>query len=47
MRRKREHLVCQHLERISRKALENFQDVLKKSLQGRQGIYALYRNDKP
>jgi hypothetical protein len=45
MRRKKEHLVCQHLEGISRKALEKFQDVLKTILKGnRHGVYALYRN---
>ena len=46
MRRKKEHLVCQHLEKISRKALENFKDILEKSLRRRHGIYALYRKNQ-
>ena len=43
MRRKKEHLVCQHLEKISKSALDKYQDVLKKLVKGRHGIYALYR----
>ena len=43
---KRNPLVTQHLERISREALEEYQDIVKKFVRGRQGVYALYRRDK-
>ncbi|MBE0672442.1 MAG: DUF2924 domain-containing protein [Anaerolineales bacterium] len=43
---KRTPLVTQHLERISREALEEYQDIVKKFVRGRQGVYALYRGDK-
>ncbi len=46
MRRKKVHLICQHLERVSRKALEKFKEILKKFLKGRHGIYALYRGNR-
>lgn len=36
-------IVCQHLENVSRDALEEYQDVLREQLRGRHGIYALYR----
>jgi len=39
-------LVCQHLENISRDALENYQGIIKKYVRGRHGIYALYKKDK-
>lgn len=39
-------LVCQHLENISRDALENYQTAIKKYVKGRHGIYALYKKDK-
>jgi hypothetical protein len=35
-------LVSQHLENISRKALEQYQDVLRDFVKGRHGVYALY-----
>lgn len=40
---KRAQLVCQHLENISRDALERYQDILKVYIRRRHGIYALYR----
>lgn len=43
---KRAPLVTQHLERISREALEEYQDIVKKFVRGRQGVYALYRGEK-
>lgn len=43
---KRSSLVCQHLENISRDALEKYQDVIRGYVRGRQGVYALYRRDK-
>jgi len=41
-----ENLVSQYLENISRKALEKYQDVVKKYVRGRHGVYALYRKNK-
>src|SRR3989304_219215 len=43
---KRAPLVTQHLEKISRDALEKYQDIVKAFVRGRQGVYALYRGDK-
>ena len=43
---KRTPLVCQHLENISRDALEKHQDVIRNYVRGRQGVYALYRGDR-
>jgi hypothetical protein len=40
---RRSQLVCQHLENISHEALSKYQDVIRKYVRGRQGIYALYR----
>jgi predicted GIY-YIG superfamily endonuclease len=39
-------LVCQHLENISRDALERHQDIIRNYVRGRQGVYALYRGDR-
>lgn len=36
-------LVCQHLESISRTALDRYQGILKEYVKGRHGVYALYR----
>ena len=44
--KKRAQLVCQHLENISREALERHQDIIRQYARGRQGIYALYRKNK-
>jgi hypothetical protein len=46
---KRKHkgqLVCQHLERISRKLLEEYPEVIRQFVKGRHGIYALYRGNR-
>jgi hypothetical protein len=43
---KRSSLVCQHLENISRDALEQHQDIIRTYVRGRQGVYALYRGDR-
>jgi len=43
---KRAPLVTQHLEKISRDALEKYQDIVKAFVRGRQGVYALYRGNK-
>jgi hypothetical protein len=40
------HLVCQHLENISREALEKHQAIIKRFVRKRQGVYALYRRGK-
>lgn len=39
-------LVTQHLEKIDRHALEEYQDIVRKYVRGRQGVYALYRDNK-
>ena len=46
MARKKTHLVCQHLEGISAKALEQYQDIIRDYIRGRHGIYALYKRDR-
>lgn len=46
MARKNAQLVCQHLENISRKMLEEYQDVVRSFVRGRNGVYALYRRGK-
>jgi predicted GIY-YIG superfamily endonuclease len=43
---KRTPLVCQHLENISREALEKYQDIIRLYVRRRQGVYALYRHNK-
>jgi hypothetical protein len=40
------HLVCQHLEDISREALERHQRIIKQYVRRRNGVYALYRKGK-
>ena len=39
-------LVCQHLENVSREALEKYQDIIKRYVKGRHGIYALFRRNR-
>ncbi len=46
MKSRKGQLVSQHLENVSREALENYQDIIKKYVRGRQGIYALYRRGR-
>jgi predicted GIY-YIG superfamily endonuclease len=43
---KRQPLVSQHLESISRQALEKYQDIVRRYVRRRQGVYALYRRNK-
>jgi hypothetical protein len=43
---KRTPLVCQHLENISRDALERYQNIVQRYVRRRQGVYALYRRNK-
>jgi len=40
------HLVCQHLENISRDALKKHQRIIKQYVRRRNGVYALYRKEK-
>ena len=40
MAKRRSQLVCQHLENISRRMLEEYQDVIRAFVRGRNGIYA-------
>ena len=44
--RKRSHLLVQHLENLSRRVLEDFQDIIREYVRGRRGLYALYRRGK-
>ena len=43
---KKTPLVCQHLENISREALEKYQGIIRRYVRSRQGVYALYRRNK-
>jgi hypothetical protein len=43
---KRTQLVCQHLENISRDALEKYLPIVRRYVVRRQGVYALYRRGK-
>jgi len=45
-RRKPRGLVFQHLEKISRKLLEDYPELVKEFAKDQNGIYALYRGDK-
>ena len=39
-------LVCQHIENVSRNALEKYQEIVRNYVFRRQGVYALYRRGK-
>jgi hypothetical protein len=43
---KRQPLVCQHLENLSRDVLEQNENLVRKFVRHRQGVYALYRRSK-
>jgi hypothetical protein len=43
---RRAQLVCEHMENISRRALERYQDIVRHYVRSRQGVYALYRKNK-
>ena len=43
---KQTQIVCQHLENISRKVLEEYQDIIREYIRRRHGVYALYRKGK-
>ena len=46
MARKRSPLVSQFLENVSRRALEDYQDVIRQFVRRRHGIYVLYRKNR-
>jgi hypothetical protein len=46
VRPRQQHLLVQHLENLSRKVLEDFQEIIREYVKGRRGLYALYRRDK-
>ncbi len=43
---KRQPLVCQHLENVSRDVLEENEEIVRQYVRHRQGVYALYRRNK-
>ncbi len=45
-RLRREALVFQHLERVSRKLLEDHPDIVRQFVGRNAGVYALYRKNK-
>jgi len=46
MAKRAAQLVSQHLENISSEALEKYQDIVRRYVRGREGVYALYRRGK-
>jgi predicted GIY-YIG superfamily endonuclease len=40
------HLVIQHVEMMSRRILENHQEVIREYVKGKHGVYALYRGSR-
>src|SRR3954467_12064789 len=46
LRARRTQLVCQQLELISSRVLEEHQDIIKQYTRGRNGVYALYKGAK-
>jgi len=46
MKSRKGQLVSQHLENVSREALEKYQDIIKKYVRERQGIYALFKRKR-
>lgn len=46
MKSRKGQLVCQHLENISRIALEKYPEIIKEFVKGRHGVYALYRKKR-
>lgn len=46
MAKRAAQLVSRHLENISSEALEKYQDIVRRYVRGRQGVYALYRRGK-
>jgi hypothetical protein len=46
MPRRRNPLVCQYIENLSRSALQEYADIIREIVGRRHGVYALYRRDK-
>jgi len=46
MKSRKGQLVSQHLENVSREALEKYQDIIKNYVRGRHGIYALFKRNR-
>ena len=46
MAKRNAQLVSQHLENVSRRMLEEYQDVIRSFVRARNGVYALYRRGK-
>ena len=46
MKRRRTRLVIQHLEGIAGAALDEYPEVLKEFIRGRNGVYALYKKER-
>lgn len=46
MKSRKGQLVSQHLENVSREALEKYQEIIKKYVRDRKGIYALFRRNR-
>ncbi len=44
--KKRSQLVCQQLENVSSVVLEEYQDIIRHYIRGRNGVYALYKGDR-
>lgn len=44
--RKRSQLVCQQLENVSSIVLEEYQDIIRQYIRGRNGVYALYKGER-
>ncbi len=44
---KHSQLVCQQLENVSSVVLEEYQDIIKHYIRGRNGVYALYKDEEP
>ena len=43
---RRAQLVCQQMENLSSIVLEEYQDIIRRYIRGRNGVYALYKGDK-
>ncbi|NOT09947.1 MAG: hypothetical protein HOP28_17280 [Gemmatimonadales bacterium] len=46
MAKRRPHLVIQHVERMSRKILEEHPEVVREYVKGKRGVYALYKRTR-
>lgn len=46
MRKKSSGLVSEYLENISGKAIEQYKDIIRDSIRGKNGIYSLYKNNE-